>query len=202
VRIGTSRTKDRNGMPLLFWGRLVPWPSSARGFLYFHRSSSPDNHPAAGSLRFRCVESPQGLPHAFDGGMNPNPGPPLGARAFDLTVDAGGYQVPWAVPLVALRRVPRYSPIWQQLQNDSLVTPQQCNEIDRFLEDGPQGNRVFGGRRVLDDIKAPWILNLDFQQASLMVLAEDKIYTLRLRELTSTMKGRKSINGKQGTLRI
>ncbi|KAH6897856.1 hypothetical protein BKA70DRAFT_1314955 [Coprinopsis sp. MPI-PUGE-AT-0042] len=194
--------------------RLVAWPPSARGFLYFHRppSSCSANkvHPAAGSLRFRCAESPGDLSRAF------------GREGKDVLVGEERWDLPWSIPLLSLRQIPWYAPVWQRLYSDGFVTSETSAEISRLLKNGSQeeeeegdntkrdddsGSNVkcqyrrtrFGkATRVLEDVTQPWTFDLDVHAFSFVILAEDKIYSVRLRDVTMTERGRINAGGKQG----
>ncbi|KAH6893879.1 hypothetical protein BKA70DRAFT_1321031 [Coprinopsis sp. MPI-PUGE-AT-0042] len=199
VQIGKTKSKGLPGLPLDYKrcgpsNRRFPWPPSARGFFYFHRPQGL--HPAAGSLRFRSVESPAGLLHAFD--TDPGSDPALSnARGFDLTVDAGGYTVPWSIPLLGLRRTPLYSRIWNQLHDDGFMTPQLSDKIDSLLQGLPESNGIFEkDRKVIEDINDLLILNLDHSSFKFTVLADDKIYHLVLKNLSVTETGRAHIKEK------
>jgi hypothetical protein len=203
--LGNARVKGDASIQLEYrrvGTHVIPWPTSARGFLYFHRSSSPDIHPAAGSLRFCSVDSPEDLSRAFGTNTGGHASPLVGAQAFDLTVDAGGYDIPWTIPLLTLRRLPKYAAIWQQLKEDGLMTPQQSYYIDQLMQPGPRVTRASLRRQTLEDMRSPWILDLDLVDVGLMVLAEDRVYSLNLRDLTVSQQGRKYLNGKQGRSQI
>jgi hypothetical protein len=203
VRMGKTRMSGKKSLELRFQyikEDRVPWPSSAQGFLYFRRPSSPNAHPAAGSLRFRSVKSPDDVQHAFGNGFSANGAALNCPHAFEVTVDAGGYKVPWAIPLVSLRRVPQYAPIWEQLQLDALITPHLSNEINRIMKHGPQAIRAFKCGSVLEDIHPPWILELDTYSSSIIVLAADGIRATTLFNATTPPPARPclNLNGKQG----
>ncbi|KAH6897829.1 hypothetical protein BKA70DRAFT_1437764 [Coprinopsis sp. MPI-PUGE-AT-0042] len=167
----------------------IPWPSSARGFFYFHRPSTPTVHPAAGSLRFRSVESSSHFRSAFDASAPPSLG-------FDIPLDRGGYVVPWSIPLLTLSQTSHYSAIWWRLEADGLVTRRLLEDIKTLLRGYKMSFRK--GLRVLEDVTQPWILNLDHDGIRFMVLAKDKIHPLPMRNLSMTQMGRRYVNGKQG----
>ncbi|KAH6893885.1 hypothetical protein BKA70DRAFT_1570950 [Coprinopsis sp. MPI-PUGE-AT-0042] len=167
-----------------------PWPATSCGFFDFHRPRIPTAHPAAGSLRFRWMESAADLHRALDFSAGSDTSAPT-AWGFDLPSDLGGYNVPWSIPLLKLRQVTYYSRVWSQLEDDGLVTPKTSDGITTLL----QG---FQGTRVLEDIADPWIPNLDLNLSKSVVLAKDRIYHVRLRCPTMTENARKQVNDKQG----
>ncbi|KAH6897861.1 hypothetical protein BKA70DRAFT_1314968, partial [Coprinopsis sp. MPI-PUGE-AT-0042] len=179
------------------------WPSSAMGFLYFHRPPSPTMlHPAAGSLRLRLAESPSDLHHAFsDGGK-------------DLLAGAGGY-TPWSIPLLTLWRSPHWAPVCHQLYPDGFITSESASEIDKLIERSMQKkgdddgddpfrklghlrSRLMSPARVIEDVTQPWTLELDLYGASLVILAEDRIYSVRLIGITMSQIARNKTKGRQG----
>ncbi|KAH6897855.1 hypothetical protein BKA70DRAFT_1314951 [Coprinopsis sp. MPI-PUGE-AT-0042] len=189
-------------------GCAIPWPSFAKGFLYFHRpalsSTMTKAHPASGSLRLRFAESPSDLTHAFSD------------QGKDVTVDAGG-GTPWSISFLTLLRMSYYAPVRPQLYSDGFVTSKSAAEIDRLLEgfaikrenhggDGSDSsipwrrlNASLGKRmRVLEDVTQPWTLDLDIHGVLFLVLAEDKIYSVFLRDVTMTEPGRRRAAGRQG----
>ncbi|KAH6897875.1 hypothetical protein BKA70DRAFT_1314987, partial [Coprinopsis sp. MPI-PUGE-AT-0042] len=168
---------------------ISAWPST-RGFLYFHRpTTSGALHPAAGSLRFRSVETPAGLASAFSDSTS-------NAQNLDVSVDRGGYTTPWSIPLLTLRLSPYYSAIWNQLQHDGLVTRDSMRQIDELASGC--NHKVKKRTQVLEDITQQWIVKLGQQQSRLMVLAEDKIYRVELQNLTMTQDSRKIVGCDQG----
>ncbi|KAH6897848.1 hypothetical protein BKA70DRAFT_1314930, partial [Coprinopsis sp. MPI-PUGE-AT-0042] len=190
IQIGKVKIRGLQGLLLEYkraWlGVDPPWPPAARGFFYFHRPALPAAHPAAGSLRFRSVESPAHLPHAFAAPPSSDPSPH--SLGFDITVDAGGYTVPWSIPLLTIKQIPFYSRIWTQLHDDGLMTPQLSDEIDSLLQELPQTNGLFG-----KDLRV-----------KLMVLADDKINHFFLRYVSMTDVGRSHFKDtvKQGVVQV
>ncbi|KAH6897874.1 hypothetical protein BKA70DRAFT_744577 [Coprinopsis sp. MPI-PUGE-AT-0042] len=173
-----------------------PWPSSARGFLYFHRPhTTGGNHPAAGCLRLRSVDSPDGLDGAFDTSTCATN---VGTK--DVLIDRGGCTVPWSLPLLRLRMAPSYSAILAQLQLDGLVAPESLAKLDELALDWKRVLII--ETQVLDDITQPWILNLDHQSSRLIVLAEDKIYTTQTRNVTMSEEARTYAAFKQGVASV
>ncbi|KAH6897858.1 hypothetical protein BKA70DRAFT_1314963 [Coprinopsis sp. MPI-PUGE-AT-0042] len=187
-------------------GRPMAWPTFAKGFLYFHRhapSSTREAHPASGSLRLRLAESPSDLTHAFS------------EEGKDVSVDASGY-TPWSISFLTLWQMPYYTPIRPQLYSDGFVTSKSAAEINRLLKSSEimRMNHVGGGidsstmrrrpssfgkaTRVLENVTQPWTLDLDIREVSFLVLAEDTIYSVYLRDVTMTVPGRRKAGGEQG----
>ncbi|KAH6897865.1 hypothetical protein BKA70DRAFT_744528 [Coprinopsis sp. MPI-PUGE-AT-0042] len=178
----------------------VPWPeSSARGFFYFRRPSTSTAHPAGGSLRFRSVESPEDVRRAFDFSSGFDSSAPT-SRGFDIPLDAGGYTVPWSIPLMTLLRVASYSPIKTLLEDEGLISPQLSEDVNHLLQ-GYKGTFPKNSR-VLDDITQPWILNLDLPEVRYTVLAEDKIHYVELELLTTPQTARMYVSKTQGVAMV
>ncbi|KAH6897859.1 hypothetical protein BKA70DRAFT_1314964 [Coprinopsis sp. MPI-PUGE-AT-0042] len=188
--------------------RFVAWPSFAKGFLYFHRAPSLTTkvpHLAAGSLRLRLAESPADLALAFSN------------EGKDLMNGPGRY-TPWSIPTLILQQAPYYAPVWRQALSDGFVTPETAAEIDTLLVGFTRKKTGDGGRdgddpsseldqlkprfrsnmRIIEDVTQPWTLDLDLFEATVVVLAEDRIYMVKFRDVTMRAFGRRKARGKQG----
>ncbi|KAH6897878.1 hypothetical protein BKA70DRAFT_1569697 [Coprinopsis sp. MPI-PUGE-AT-0042] len=170
-----------------------PWPSSACGFLYFHSPRTSVGAPLtelAASLRFRTAASPDDLARAFNGGTSA-----VDAAHMDVSIDRGGYAVPWSIPLLSLRATPTSSAIWNQLKHDNLVTGETLEKVDKLAL---QWNRNARKTQVLYDVAQCWTLNLGQRQNRLIVIAGEKIYTVELFQVTMSHHARPYVEGKQG----
>ncbi|KAH6897862.1 hypothetical protein BKA70DRAFT_1527779 [Coprinopsis sp. MPI-PUGE-AT-0042] len=152
------------------------WPESASGFLYFTRPSSPNVHPAAGSIRFRVTPSKD--PSSFE-------------KGYDIT---RGYS-PWHIQLLFLQHGLSQRPIYDYLKHEGLVTARDEEVTQQLLK-----CKVRRQTRVLDDICQPFVFELDIVCQKMVILAQDAIYAIRLRDVTVPYKTRRKAHStSQGT---
>jgi hypothetical protein len=130
--------------------------------------------PAAGSMRFRVVSEEtvaSGSLTAFRDG-------------HDLVSPLGG---PWGFPLLALRTIPKYRPIYDLLLRHSppappLLSAAQDGAITKML---PTDFRCRAHSVVLDSVLEPFVFDFATRDVSLTILDTKKIQKIMLRRVTA-----------------
>ncbi|RDB31120.1 hypothetical protein Hypma_000061 [Hypsizygus marmoreus] len=125
-------------------GLRRPFPTHARGFLYYHRD--PELPPISGAVRFRVMPDSRTTTSGFGAGT-------------DLMLPDG--RTPWSIWLVTIANAAKYVGLKQLLLSDGLVTPElleHCKRLGARYE-VPNGlNPMY--RHMLFRLEQPFFLDL------------------------------------------
>jgi hypothetical protein len=153
----------------------MPFPPGTHGFLYFR--SSPQEHAAAGEIRFRiCRLEDARLPVA---------------EAFALGSDLISPDgiTPWRINILNVFK--RYPAVRDQLVAEGLVSMARASEIDAILASGVDPKQA----RILESIADPFIWDLKNDRPKLLMLHQDRVcagkpflYTVKPLNLARRMK--------------
>lgn len=150
----------------------IPFPPNIRGWFYFHRR--PNIHVAAGELRFRVIDLPEG---GVDKSQDTKP-------YFDAGWDLMKGKEPWRISLLGLRKY--YPPVYQQLMLEGIITSQMDSEIAGLLPPNLQYNAK---SRIVERITDPFSIDFAGQTPSYISLHKERIQSLRFARPFAKQRG-------------
>ncbi|KAJ2930396.1 hypothetical protein H1R20_g6708, partial [Candolleomyces eurysporus] len=153
----------------------MAYPPGIQGWFYFHRL--PDRHVAAGELRFRVINLPEG---GVDKNADPKP-------YFDAGWDLMKGKEPWRISLLGLRRC--YPPVYQKLMLEGVITNQMDNEINRLLPPTLQYNAK---SRIIERVTDPFFIDFAGQKPIYIFLHKERIQSVQLARPFAKQRGNQS----------
>ncbi|RXW23109.1 hypothetical protein EST38_g2746 [Candolleomyces aberdarensis] len=136
----------------------MAYPPGIQGWFYFHRL--PNRHVAAGELRFRVINLPEG-------GVEKNAdSKPYFNAGWDLMKG----KEPWRIPLLGLRKC--YPPVYQKLMLEGVITKQMDNDINRLLPPTLQYNAK---SRIIERVTDPFFIDFAGQKPIYIFLHKERI---------------------------